>query len=98
MVLDGIEDLQFDVRKRTDRQGHSLPHQAFDQLRVFLAANAVVDTLYFQEVECLIDVFRRALFARVSDGQQAFAASAVEYGGELRRRVALFQTSPVLRP
>ncbi len=46
MVLDGIEDLQFDVRKRTDCQGHPLPHQAFDQLRVFLAANAVVDTLY----------------------------------------------------
>ena len=30
-------------------------------------------------------------FARVSDGQQAFAPSAVEYGSELRRRVALFR-------
>ncbi len=78
MALDAVEYLQFDIGERADRQRHALPHQTIEQLRVLFAAYPMVDAADFQDIECLVDVLRRALFAGVRDGEQPFMPGALK--------------------
>ncbi len=51
----------------------------------------MIDAADFEQVEGFVDVLRRPFLAGVSDCQQPLAPGTVEYGRELRWRVALFR-------
>src|SRR5215471_5108329 len=82
------EDLQPDVRERTNRQRNAAPRQFLDERRVLDAPHAMVDPKNAEDVEGLADVGGRPLLTRVRDGKQAQRPRPCEDLLELRRGIA----------
>ncbi|RMO43578.1 hypothetical protein ALQ43_05327 [Pseudomonas savastanoi pv. glycinea] len=83
-----VEHAELGVGQRADGQRDLFVDDALHQSLVFNGAYTVVDALDLQQVQCFPDVFRRAFFSGVGDGQEALAAGAIKYALELARRVA----------
>lgn len=87
-----VEHAELGVGQRAHSQRDLLVDDPLHQPLVFEGTYTVVDALDLQQVQGFPDVLRRAFFTGVGDGQEAFAARAVEYPLELARRVAHFRT------
>ncbi len=83
-----VEHAELGVGQRADGQRDLFVDDALHQSLVFNGAYTVVDALDLQQVQCFPDVFRRAFFSGVGDGQEALAAGAIKYALELAWRVA----------
>ena len=83
-----IEHAEFGVRQRANGQRDLLVDDPLHQALVFDGSYAVVDALDFQQVDGFPDVFRRAFFTGVGDGQEAFVTCTVEHALELAWRMA----------
>ncbi len=90
MVGDVFDDSQLHVRQRAHRQRDLFAHQSFDQARVFLAADAMIDAAYFEHIQGFVDIRGRPFFARMCNGQPAFAPCPREHLGKFRGRVTEF--------
>src|SRR3546814_5269967 len=71
MVGDVIDDAELEVRQRADGERHALGRETRDECGVFEAAVAMVDPVDLVQVERLMDIFGRALFAGVGDDLEA---------------------------
>ena len=63
MSFERIEDPQLDIGQRAHGQWYPFCHQALDQRRVLQAANAMIDTFDFEQVECFPNVPGRAFLS-----------------------------------
>ena len=88
VIFHALHDFQLHIRERTDGERHLLAHEPGQQRGVLLAAHAMVHAADFQHIQSLINVLRRAFFARVRNGQKAFLTGALEHLSEFRRRVS----------
>src|SRR3546814_2881483 len=90
MVGDVIDDAELEVRQRADGERHALGRETRDECGVFEAAVAMVDPVDLEQVERLMDIFGRALFAGVGDDLEAQFLRTGEDAFELRRRMPDF--------
>ena len=91
VVLDGIENAQFHVGERADRQRHTFRSQTIDERRIFNAANTVINPRGAKSIQSLPYIVRRPFLTGVRHNEQSFLTSPCEDRREFFGRMISFR-------